>query len=296
MAMNEGFNLMAMAVASALTLSVKTRSNWAVVETVDPLTIILEEDISETPREPSENAVGELKVGQRVRVAHEDKRLIITEAPDKVDNLAVSDLGGWGSYLPPGSDFNTYKTPGHWYNAVSAEVAGMTNAPPNNQAGALLVLRASGVIQYWHEYNINVTDGNVWRRRWYEATDSWSDWQLYQGPALFEVGSNGNGSWIRFPSSGFQLCWVTFNSTSIAINTAYGSMYISTALTWTYPRAFTSEPAVACSRFHWAGSASWGSVISAGTSAATYRGANATSLNSGTSVGIALTAIGVASS
>lgn len=296
MDINEGLNLISMAVANSSVPRPKTRSNWATVETINPLTIILDEDASQTPREPSENAVGDLKVTQRVRISHEGNRLIISEAPSKVDDLMISELGGWGEYLPSTVDLNNFKTPGHWYNAISAEVATMTNAPPNNQAGALLVLRASGVIQYWHEYNINSTDGNVWRRRWYESTDNWSAWELYQGPAMFETGNNANGYWIRLPSLGFQICWIKTSSSSIAINNAYGSMYISNALTWTYPRAFTADPAVGCTQFQWGSAASWGSVISIGTTQATYRGLNATTQASGTSVGISLIATGIATS
>jgi len=174
MAMNEGFDLLSRSVAVTSTPVVKTRSNWATVETIDPLTIILDEDTTNTPREVSENAVGRLKVTDRVRFAHEDKRLVITEAPSKVDDL-------FSLRIPAGANLNSYIIPGQYYNPENLEVAGFTNGPPNSQAGALIVLETStspgtgvGVIQYWHDYSTN-ENGQIWRRRYYNG--SWSGWQ-----------------------------------------------------------------------------------------------------------------------
>lgn len=173
MAMNEGFNLVSRAVAASSTPRVKARSNWAKVETIDPLTIILDEDASETPREVSENAVGLLEVNQRVRFAHEDKRLVITEAPDKVDRR-------FSSRIPAGADLNNYIIPGNYYNPENVEVAGFSNAP-SGTAGALVVLETStspgsgvGVVQYWHGYSDTTPNSYIWRRRLYNG--SWSAW------------------------------------------------------------------------------------------------------------------------
>ena len=213
-----------------------------------------------------------------------------------VGGLLTPQAGIAAKQMPSNADFNNYKTPGMYFNAVSAEVATMTNKPPNSQAGGLEVVQASGVIQYWHEYNAGSTDGNVWRRRWYEATNHWSGWVLYQGPAMFDSGSNSNGNWIRFPTSGFQVCWIATSTTSIAINNAYGNLYLSMPLTWTYPRSFTSLPAASCTQFQWGTGASWGSVISNYGDYATYRGFDAISRETGTSVQISLVATGFATS
>lgn len=87
--------------------------------------------------------------------------------------------------IPAGSNLNNYTTPGQWFCPQSSTVAGLTNKPPSGQAGALVVLAgggAGGLIQYWHDYNININDGNVWRRRYYSG--SWSPWELFGGPQL----------------------------------------------------------------------------------------------------------------
>lgn len=50
---------------------------WATVATVDPLTVVLDHDPDETPR-PAINAVGALRVGQRVTVSKTDQLLTVT--------------------------------------------------------------------------------------------------------------------------------------------------------------------------------------------------------------------------
>lgn len=191
MAMNEGFNLVSRAVAASSTPRVKTRSNWAKVETIDPLTIILDEDASETPREVSENAVGLLEVNQRVRFAHEDKRLVITEAPDKVDRR-------FSSRIPAGADLNNYLIPGNYYNPLNVEVAGFTNGPPSNAAGALVVLQSTepGVIQFWHGFDDDGTESKIYRRRLYSG--SWSAWKLMNPASWVGSVSGGQRSGVTF--------------------------------------------------------------------------------------------------
>lgn len=96
--------------------------------------------------------------------------------------------------IPAGADLNTYTTPGQWHNHLNAEVAGFTNKPPSSMAGALVVLQAAGVIQYWHDYNTGV-NGQIWRRRFYAG--SWSDWQAIGGevqPGQLTAWANRTGT------------------------------------------------------------------------------------------------------
>lgn len=199
-----------------------------------------------------------------------------------------------GRRIPASADLNDYTTPGQFYCPLNVDVATFTNGPPGDRAGSLEVRESAGVIQYWHEYGTGVSDGNVYRRRWYDG--SWSAWTLYQGPALFESGSNGNGSWIRFPSNGLQVCWWHRYTTTLPINNVYGNLYLSSVQTWTYPRSFTSQPTVICGTFQWGTGASWGSVINIYGDYSTYRGFDNVSRASGTDVNVRLAAIGWATS
>jgi hypothetical protein len=103
--------------------------------------------------------------------------------------------------MPAGSNFNSYTTPGTYYNPVTAEVSAMSNKPPSGQAGALVVLTAAGTVQLWYEYNIG-GQGLTWRRRfysgawsdwWVESDPEWGRWKVY-GPAMSHTGYNGGAT------------------------------------------------------------------------------------------------------
>jgi len=173
MDLNHSLNLLAKAAAQSSTPNNNSRSTWATVTSVNPLQVVLDEDITGTPRDPSENAVGNLRVDQRVRVSYDGARLVITEAPSKVDAL-------FGTTIPANADFNSYTTPGQYYSPSNADMATMSNRPSGN-AGALVVLRAADVIQYWHEYNTG-SSGRILRRR--RQGSSWSSWELMWSNAL----------------------------------------------------------------------------------------------------------------
>lgn len=57
------------------------------------------------------------------------------------------------------------------------------------------------------------------------------------------AGSNANGSYIRL-SDGTQICRHRINRSSAYTPTAFGSLYLAPSVTWTFPAAFSSEPAV----------------------------------------------------
>lgn len=56
--------------------------------------------------------------------------------------------------------------------------------------------------------------------------------------ALFEYGSNANGSYIRF-ADGTQICWHAM--ADLDCTTAAGALFISSTYTWTLPAAFVSN-------------------------------------------------------
>lgn len=98
--------------------------------------------------------------------------------------------------------------------------------------------------------------------------------------------------YIRY-KDGTQICWLNVTVSDQAIANAYGSLYQGTR-NWTFPKAFSTAPAVQCSHFKWGTSASWGTVSSTGTSttAATLRGIDIASRAVGTDVYISAIAIG----
>ena len=103
--------------------------------------------------------------------------------------------------IPTGADFNSYTTPGTYYNPLTAEVTAMPNKPPSGQAGALEVLESAGTIQLWREYNIG-GQGRTWRRRfysgawsdwWVDSDPEWGRWKVYS-PAMSHAGYNGGAT------------------------------------------------------------------------------------------------------
>ena len=182
---------------------------WAVVDTAgSPVTVILESDETSSPRAVSENLVGTVQVGWRVRVEYRGTRLVLTDAPAK----------GEPSRIPASANLNNYIIPGQYYNPLNVEVAGFTNGPPSNAAGTLVVMRATGepggevgVTQYWHGFDDQGTGSKIYRRRLYNA--SWSAWKL-MNPASW-VGSVSGGQ-----RSGVTYYNVTLNFPSGLFSTA----------------------------------------------------------------------------
>lgn len=108
--------------------------------------------------------------------------------------------------------------------------------------------------------------------------------------AVVEKGSNSNGYYVRF-ADGTQICWQEVTYTTVAINAAYGSLYLGGS-TWTFPASFSSAPAVACGQYKWGTSASWGGVNTISSSDAVLRVYDIQSRASGTSTYVAMIATG----
>lgn len=196
---------------------------------------------------------------------------------------AISAPAGYeGQRLPAGANLNSYTTPGVWYEPSNSGVAAMSNTPPTDYAGALVVLPSSGVMQYWHDYSTGL-GGRIWRRRLYNG--SWSSWEHYGGPV---VGGNASNGYILHPG-GIQICWYNAAITQ-AINNAYGGVFIGNH-TWSFPRNFASTPAVSVGTFQWGSAASWGTCYAVDTSQAQLRGFDYISRAAG-STSIRATAIG----
>ena len=93
-------------------------------------------------------------------------------------------------------------------------------------------------------------------------------------------GKSGN-TYYRKWNSGILEQWYQVSTTSQAINSAYGSLYIGTHR-WTFPVAFTDVDVVLCSYFRWGTSASWGGLVGATTTYADLRGYDLYSRATGT--------------
>ena len=66
-----------------------------------------------------------------------------------------------------------------------------------------------------------------------------SDW-LEAGSGIVEQGSNANGEYVVF-SSGLQICVGAFTE-SLAIDVAWGNIYISPDRVWAFPKPFAGSP------------------------------------------------------
>lgn len=117
---------------------------------------------------------------------------------------AISPLGGFVTpRIPSGADLNNYITPGQWYNPSSAEVAGLTNKPPSNAAGTLVVMRATGepegvagVTQFWHGFDDLGAASKIYRRRLYSGL--WSAWKLMNPTSWTGSVSGGQRSGVTY--------------------------------------------------------------------------------------------------
>ncbi|MBD9657488.1 hypothetical protein IB239_21890 [Pseudomonas sp. PDM12] len=112
---------------------------------------------------------------------------------------------------------------------------------------------APGISLHYGGYAINklwmATSGNLF---WGQAKVITSA----DGPALIERGTNANGTYLKF-DNGEMICYAK-NATSRPANSAWGSLFLSSVFTLTFPAAFIAAPAVSpTSEFDGAGSIAW---------------------------------------
>ncbi len=109
--------------------------------------------------------------------------------------------------------------------------------------------------------------------------------------SIIEKGSNANGQYVKY-ADGTLICWRTWTTTTLAIDGAYGDLFIG-ALSWAYPSAFVGElPSVNCSYLKWGTSASWPALSALSLTSTSIRVYDIQSRPAGTGTAISVTAIG----
>lgn len=115
-------------------------------------------------------------------------------------------------------------------------------------------------------------------------------WSAWVPTSDYERTPTGDG--IVFNVGRLQICTLNTRKTNIAINAAYGALYLG-SYTWTFPKPFAETPSVQCGMFRWGTAASWGAVRDVTSSNATFYGFDAVKRASGEAVLIQATAIGL---
>lgn len=110
------------------------------------------------------------------------------------------------------------------------------------------------------------------------------------GFGIVEKGGTADNRYYKF-SNGFMIQFLEFDSTTVSLTNAYGSLYYG-YYTWNFNAEFSSTPAISCGHFRWGSSAGWGCIGSTTTSSATVRGLDVASRASGTAVRISAIAMG----
>lgn len=181
---------------------------------------------------------------------------LATGTPAAGDYLAVDPVNG-STYKVPvdyftparnesidinNTDWNTLTTPGIYTVGIFGGSGGANWPPAIYPWGLLLVLKSAGHAPGLTQIYIPHIDADpgIYIRQSWEGKDNWSRWREIGAV----VGSNSNGSYIRF-ANGTQICWASHDPTS------FGSMLTGTDpnykyrnKVWVYPAAFVATPAV----------------------------------------------------
>ena len=191
----------------------------------------------------------------------------------------LNDITEQGIYYQP---YNAYATTAHNYPVPYAgylETFNVQDAIPSGEQAA--------IIQKYSAYRgINIQLPVVYYRSWYGSWSAWMPEHNYHGS-----GETGTGEGIAHNVGRLQICTLNTSKTNIAINAAYGALYIG-SYTWTFPKPFAETPSVQCGMFRWETGASWGVVREVTSSNATIYGLDVFNRASGT-VQIQATAIGL---
>ncbi|MEN9062832.1 pyocin knob domain-containing protein [Ponticoccus litoralis] len=131
-------------------------------------------------------------------------------------------LGGGVSWIP---DLDAFDTPTGVYGVQTA-TSGTRPDGASNFAFLRIERQAStAILQTW----VNSNNQLVAHRT--ATSGVWDPWRRLDS----QQGSNGNGEFVRF-ADGMQIC--RGQLTGINIDTAYGALYRSAALSWVFPAAF----------------------------------------------------------
>ena len=185
-------------------------------------------------------------------------------------------------------DLNDIIAQGIYYQPANANATTAHNYPVS-YAGYLEVFNAGDkIVQRYTAYRTpNNASPAIYYRSYYGSWRSWLTTSDYE-----TTSQTGTGEGYVFNVGRLQICTLNAIRTNVAINSAYGSLYIG-SYRWTFPKAFTSTPAVTVGRLQWGTGASWGSVSDAGPNYAVLRAFDTVSRASGTGTVIHATAIGL---
>ena len=184
----------------------------------------------------------------------------------------LNDITAQGIYYQP---YGAYATTAHNYPVLYPgylETFNVQDAIPSGGQAAIIIQRYS-------------TYRGIYYRSYH-----YGEWGPWLSTNDFEKTPTGEG--YVFNVGRLQICTLNTSKTNIAINVAYGPLYLG-SYTWTFPKPFAKTPSVQCGMFRWGTSASWGSVKEATSSNATLYGLDAFKRASGEDVLIQATAIGL---
>lgn len=186
----------------------------------------------------------------------------------------LNDITEQGIYYQP---YINYATTAHNYPIAYRGYLETFNAQDAIPSG-----RPALIIQRYSTYR------GIYYRSYY------GDWEPWLPTSDYEITPQGPG-WdegVVFNVGRLQICTLNTSKTNIAINTAYGPLYLG-AYTWTFPKPFALTPSVQCGMFRWGTGASWGTVGVASSSNALLYGFDTFKRASGETVRIQATAIGL---
>jgi hypothetical protein len=176
-------------------------------------------------------------------------------------SFATGGLFGWGvaqggSLGTAVADANAAVQAGLY--ATGTATLNLPPVPAGTQVGLLEVLAGSGGDALHQRWTANSANGNVrtWQRR--SLAGVWQAWALIfnqstlLGPvstvsgqptgAVIERGSSANGEFVRL-ADGTQIC-TRVGLSAAAVATAFGALFRSADIAWTFPATFAAAPVV----------------------------------------------------
>ena len=198
----------------------------------------------------------------------------------------LNDITEQGIYYQP---YDVDATTAHNYPVPCAGYLETFNVQGAIIQGTIPLDTPATIIQKYTACGINILSPVVYyRSRYYlHRWQSWLPEHDYHGS-----GETGTGEGIVHNVGQLQICTLNTRKTNIAINVAYGPLYLG-SYTWTFPKPFAETPSVQCGMFRWGTAASWGTVREATSSNATFYAYDTMSRASGEDVLIQATAIGL---
>lgn len=186
-------------------------------------------------------------------------RSAFTKAQSNFDELYTAD----GVNIKKGA---TNSTPSTQFSSGAQPAIAAITSSGNDRNGPLQLgngsnTAASAVLSFIREGSYGVhfgldTDNVIKIGGWSMGAASYKVWHSgnilapvtqqggVPGGGIMETGSNGNGTYIRY-ADGTMICRHT--STVLTSNTAFGSLFYSTAYAFTFPAQFVGTPSIVTS-------------------------------------------------